>query len=74
MYNRVRASFEFPETKIRWNLFNDLSDFTPSHNIGPHRGDILTVTRTEGGNAGHLTWWSLVPSFDKTMKLEYSTI
>ncbi len=54
MCNRVRASFEFRETKIRWNLFNDLPDFRPSNNIGPDRGDILTVVRSEAGNEGRL--------------------
>jgi hypothetical protein len=47
MYNRVRAAFEFRETKVRWNLFNDLPEIKPSHNIAPDRGDILTVVRCE---------------------------
>jgi putative SOS response-associated peptidase YedK len=73
MCNRVRASFEFRETKIRWNLFNDLPEFKPSHNIAPDRGDILAVVRSDAGNAGRLMYWPLIPSFAKGMKLEYST-
>ena len=41
MYNRVRASFEFRETKVRWNLLNDLQDFKPCNNISPGRDRIL---------------------------------
>lgn len=33
MCNRVRVNFEFRETKVRWNLYNDLLEFKPSHNI-----------------------------------------
>ncbi|HYA30023.1 MAG TPA: SOS response-associated peptidase [Acidobacteriota bacterium] len=73
MCNRVRASFEFRETKIRWNLFNDLPEFKPAHNIAPDRDDILAVVRSEPGNEGRLMYWPLIPSFAKTMKLEYST-
>ena len=65
MCNRVRASFEFRETKVRWNLFNDLPGFKPSHNIGPDRGDILAVVRSEAGNEGRLMYWPLIPSFAK---------
>jgi putative SOS response-associated peptidase YedK len=73
MCNRVRASFEFRETKVRWNLFNELPAFTPSNNIGPDRGDILTVVRSEAGNEGRLMYWPLIPSFAKEMQLKYST-
>jgi putative SOS response-associated peptidase YedK len=72
MCNRVSAP-EFREIKIRWNLFNDLPEFKPSHNIAPDRGDILTVVRSDAGNAGRLMYWPLIPSFAKTMNLEYST-
>lgn len=73
MCNRVRADFEFRETKVRWNLFNDLPDFRPSHNIAPDRDDILAVVLSEPGNEGRLMHWPLIPSFAKGMKLEYST-
>jgi putative SOS response-associated peptidase YedK len=73
MCNRVRASFEFRETKVRWNLFNDLPEFKPSYNIAPDRGDILAVVKSEPGNQGRLMYWPLIPSFAKGMKLEYST-
>ena len=73
MCNRVRASFEFRETKIRWNLFNELPGFRPSHNIGPDRGDILTVVCSEAGNEGRLMYWPLIPSFAKEKQLKYST-
>lgn len=73
MCNRVRASFEFRETKVRWNLFNELPGFKPSHNIGPDRGNILTVIRSETGNEGRLMYWPLIPSFAKEMRLKYST-
>ncbi len=72
MCNRVRASFEFRETKVRWNLFNDLPDFKLCHNVGPDRGNILTVVRSEAGNEGRLMYWPLIHSFAKGMKLEYS--
>ena len=47
MCNRVRASFEFRETKVRWNLFNDLPEFKALHNIAPDRGGILVVVKSE---------------------------
>jgi putative SOS response-associated peptidase YedK len=68
--NRVRAWFELRETKVRWNLHNDLPKFKPSHNIAPDRGDILAVVRSDAGNAGRLMYWPLIPSFAKGMKLE----
>ena len=73
MCNRVRASFEFREIKVRWNLFNDLPGFKPSHNIAPDRGDILAVVRSTAGNEGRLMYWPLIPSFAKEMRLEYGT-
>jgi putative SOS response-associated peptidase YedK len=73
MCNRVRASFEFRETKIRWNLFNELPEFKASYNIAPDRGDILTVVRSETVNEGRLMHWPLIPSFAKKMQLKYST-
>ena len=73
MCNRIRASFEFREIKIHWNLFNDLPDFKPSYNIGPDRGDILAVVTSEAGNEGRLMYWPLIPSFAKDMRLKYST-
>jgi putative SOS response-associated peptidase YedK len=73
MCNRVRASFEFRDIKIRWNLFNDLPGFKPAYNIGPDRGDIVAVVRNEAGNEGRLMHWPLIPSFAKGMRLEYST-
>ena len=73
MCNRVRASFEFRETKVRWNLFNDLPGFKPRYNIGPDGDVLLTVVRSEAGNEGRLMSWPLIPSFAKTPRLEYST-
>ena len=52
MCNRVRASFEFREIRIRWNLFNDLPGFKPAYNIVPDRGDIIAVVQNEAGNEG----------------------
>jgi putative SOS response-associated peptidase YedK len=72
MCNRVAAP-EFREIKIRWNLFNDLPEFKPSHNIAPDRGDILAVVKSDAGYEGSLMYWPLIPSFAKGMKLEYST-
>lgn len=72
MCNRVSAP-EFREIKIRWNLFNDLPEFRSSHNIAPDRGDILAVVKSDAGNIGRLMYGPLIPSFAKTMKLEYST-
>ena len=74
MCNRVRASFEFRETKIRWNLFNDLPEFKPSHNAIPDHGGRLAIVRTEQGNEGRLMYWPLIPSFAEGMELSYSTI
>lgn len=59
--------------RVRWNLFNDLPGFKPSNNIGPDRGDILAVVRSEAGNEGRLMYWPLIPSFAKEMHLKYST-
>jgi putative SOS response-associated peptidase YedK len=61
------------ETKVRWNLFNDLPEFRPSHNIGPDSRDLLTVVKNEAGNEGRLMRWPLIPSFAKDMQLKYST-
>jgi hypothetical protein len=48
MCNRFKASFEFRDTKVRWNLFNDLIDFKPIHNVAPGRkGDVLAIIRNE---------------------------
>ena len=76
MCNRVKASFEFRESKVRWNLFNDLPQYKPIHNVAPGRkeADILTIVRTDAGNEGRLMYWPLVPSFEKDMKLRYSTL
>lgn len=64
---------EFRETKIRWNLINDSPSFKLSNNIGPDRGDILTVVRGQDGTEGRLMYWPLIPSFAKEMRLKYST-
>jgi putative SOS response-associated peptidase YedK len=69
----VRASFEFRETKVRWNLFNYLPGFKPHHNIGPDGDALLTVVRSDAENEGRLMSWPLIPSFAKTSRLEYST-
>jgi putative SOS response-associated peptidase YedK len=76
MCNRVRASFEFREVKVRWNLFNDLPQFKPIYNISPHRqdADVLAIVRTETGNEGRLMSWPLVPCYEKTTRLTYSTM
>jgi len=80
MCNRVRASFEFRETKIRWNLFNDLPNFKPSHNVSPDfearrlpQSRILTVVKSEPGNEGRLMYWPLIPPYARERKLPYST-
>ena len=39
MCNRVRASFEFREIKLRWDLINDPPQFTPIYNVSPGRKD-----------------------------------
>lgn len=48
MCNRVRASFEFRETKLRWNLCNNLARFKPIYNTVPRRkvADVLAIART----------------------------
>jgi putative SOS response-associated peptidase YedK len=74
MCNRVRASFEWREIKVRFSLFNDLPDFKPSHNVTPDRGGILSIVRTPQGNEGRLMYWPLVLSFATSQQLEYSTI
>jgi len=72
--NRVRASFEWREIKVRWNLFNDLADFKPSHNVTPDRGGLLTIVRSPQGNEGRMMYWPLIPSFATSTQLEFSTI
>jgi putative SOS response-associated peptidase YedK len=76
MCNRVRASFKFREVKVRWNLFNDLPQFKPIYNIAPHRpdADALAIIRTEAGNEGRLMYWPLIPFYEKTTRLTYSTM
>jgi putative SOS response-associated peptidase YedK len=76
MCNRFKASFEFRETKIRWNIFNDLIDFKPIHNIAPGRrdGDILAIRRSDQGNEARLMYWPLIPAFAKGMKPSFSTM
>jgi putative SOS response-associated peptidase YedK len=63
--NRVRASFEFRETRIRWDLFNDLPEFKPRYNIGPDGNDLLSVVKGDAGNQGRLMHWPLIPAFAK---------
>jgi len=72
MCNRVRAP-EMRDIKIRWNLFNDLPGFKPGYNIGPDRGAIVAILRHEAGNEARLMDWPLIPSFARTVPLEYST-
>src|SRR4051794_30328279 len=76
MCNRVRASFEFREVKVRWNLFNGLPQFKPIYNIAPHRpgADVLAIVRTEAGNEGRLMYWPLILLYEKTKRLTYSTM
>jgi putative SOS response-associated peptidase YedK len=76
MCNRVRAAFEFREVKIRWDLFNDLPQFKPIYNVAPGRkdADILAIVRADAGNEGRLMYWPLIPSFEKSMALSYSTM
>ena len=76
MCNRVQASFEFREAKNRWNLSNDLPQFKPVYNIAPGRkaADVLTIVRTNAGNEGRLMYWPLIPSYEKSTKLSYSTM
>ena len=58
MCNRFRASFEFREVKVRWNLLNDLPEFRPIYNIAPHRkeADMLAIVGTDAGNEGRLMY------------------
>ena len=74
MCNRVRASFEFREVKVRWKLFNDLPEFKPSDNVVPDRDRKLAIIHNEQGNEGRLMYWALIPSFAEGMELPYSTI
>jgi putative SOS response-associated peptidase YedK len=74
MCNRVRASFEFREVKVRWKLFNDLPEFKPSDNVVPDRDGKLAIIHNEQGNEGRLMYWALIPSFAEGMELPYSTI
>jgi hypothetical protein len=74
MCNRVRASFEFREVKVRWKLFNDLPEFRPSDNVVPDRDGKLAIIHNEQGNEGRLMYWALIPSFAEGMELPYSTI
>jgi putative SOS response-associated peptidase YedK len=76
MCNRVRASFEFREIKLRWDLINDLPQYKPIYNISPGRkdADVLAIVRGDRGNEGRLMYWPLIPSYEKSMKLAYSTM
>ena len=56
MCNRVRASFEFREVKVRWKLFNDLPEFKPSDNVVPDRVGKLAIIHNEQGNEGRLMY------------------
>jgi len=69
----VRTSCEFRETKVLWNLVNDLPEFKLSQNIAPARDHILAVVRSDADNAGRLMYCPLIPSFAKAIKLEYRT-
>jgi putative SOS response-associated peptidase YedK len=74
--NRIKASFEFREVKVRWNLFNELSEFKPIYNIAPYRkeADVLAIVRTQAGNEGRLMFWPLIPYYENTTRLSYSTM
>ena len=76
MCNRVRASFEFRDIKLHWDLVNDLPQFKPIYNVSPGRkeADVLAIIRGERRNEGRLMYWPLIPSHEKSMKLSYSTM
>jgi hypothetical protein len=64
MCDGVRASFEFREIELRWDLVNDLLQVNPIYNASPGRkaADIIAIVRTDAGNEGLLTYWPLIPS------------
>ncbi len=74
MCNRVRASFEFRELRVRWNIFNVLSEFKPFHNVTPDQDGRVAIVRSEKGNEGRLMYWPLIPSFAERMDLPFSTV
>ena len=74
MCNRVRASFEFRELKVRWDIFNDLSEFKPSHNVTPDQDGRIAIVRSERGNDVRSMYWPLIPSFAERMDLPFSTV
>jgi putative SOS response-associated peptidase YedK len=61
MCNRFKASFEFRETKVRWNLQGDLT-FAPRYNIAPSQS-VPVIVKGERGNEAKLMKWGLVPSW-----------
>jgi len=74
MCNRVRASFEFRELKVRWNIFNDLPEFKPSQNVTPDQDGRIAIVRSERGNEVRSMYWPLTPSFAERMDLPFSTV
>jgi putative SOS response-associated peptidase YedK len=76
MCNRVRASFEFREITLRWDLIKRPAAVQANLSVSPGRkdADVLAIVRGERGNEGRLMYWPLIPSFEKSMKLHYSTM
>jgi putative SOS response-associated peptidase YedK len=76
MCNRFHIDISWREIRLHWDIMNDLPQFKPVYNASPGRreADLLAIVRTEAGNEGRLMYWPLIPSYEKWMKLPYSTM
>ena len=60
-------TFEFSDSRVRWNLDRDLPLYTPRFNIAPEQisPTIPVIVRDEGRNQCRLMYWGLIPYWAK---------
>ena len=62
MCGRFTATFEFSDIRVRWNLDQDLPNYTPRFNVAPETSpNIPVIVRHKGSNECRLMHWGLIP-------------
>jgi putative SOS response-associated peptidase YedK len=66
MCGRFKATFEFSDIRVRWNLDRDLPEYTPRYNVAPETSpNIPVIIRHRGANECRLMHWGLISSWAK---------